>query len=55
LKCLASIRWATAFSRSEVVSPADPVACRELGEQSLVETARRLRVETAELLTGITG
>src|SRR5579863_306600 len=29
----------------EVVSPADPVAGRELGEQRLVETARRLRVE----------
>jgi hypothetical protein len=27
------------------VSPADPVAGRELGEQRLVETARRLRVE----------
>ena len=29
----------------EVVSPPDPVAGRELGEQRLVETARRLRVE----------
>src|SRR5271169_1946989 len=29
----------------EVVSPADPVAGRELGEQRLVETARRPRVE----------
>src|SRR5580704_813134 len=33
----------------EVVSPADPVAGRELGEQRLVETARRPRVEILDV------